>query len=118
MIDLFRKYFTVGIINTAIHWFIFSILVFIFQTSQTVANFIAFCVAVTFSFLVNAKWTFKVQASLSRYLIFTVFMALIAFLIGYIADQVELLPILTLLLFSSLSLFIGFLYSNYIVFRN
>ncbi|EBU6655699.1 translocase, partial [Salmonella enterica subsp. enterica serovar Typhimurium] len=59
MIQLFARYFSVGVINTLLHWVVFAALVYLASTTQATANLIAFIVAVTFSFFANAKFTFK-----------------------------------------------------------
>ncbi len=51
MIKLFTKYFSVGILNTLIHWSIFGLLTVFLSTSQAIANLIGFIAAVSFSFL-------------------------------------------------------------------
>lgn len=82
-----------------------------------VANFVAFIIAVTFSFFANARWTFKASAGLARYLGFVTFMGFLAISVGLLADKIKLLPILTMITFSFLSLIIGFIYSNFIIFK-
>ncbi|MBN4863487.1 MULTISPECIES: GtrA family protein [Providencia] len=118
MIKLFAKYFSIGIINTAIHWSVFGALTIIFSTTQATANLLGFITAVSFSFFANAKFTFKAKATTARYLSFTLFMGLLSYLTGYIADQLRFPPIATLIIFSSISLVLGFLYSKIFVFRN
>jgi len=117
MIKLFSKYLSVGFLNTLIHWVFFSIL-YATGSSQTLANFGGFCVAVTFSFFVNAKWTFSSEASTIRYMIYVLFMGSIASLVGWISDKSMLAPLYTLVIFSMISLCCGFFYSKYIVFRD
>jgi putative flippase GtrA len=117
MFSLFTRYISVGVINTLIHWVTFAIGIYLFGINQMLSNLIAFSISVTFSFFANARWTFKSQASLARYIMFVFFMSLVALLTGYIADRISLLPILTLIIFSSLSLVIGFYYSKLVVFR-
>lgn len=116
MITLFSRYFSVGILNTLIHWSIFS-LCYMLDQPQSISNFLAFLVAVTFSFVVNAKWTFKSKATLTRYALYLGFMGVLSLLVGYAADRVALNPIITLCSFSIISLLCGFVYSNFIVFR-
>jgi putative flippase GtrA len=70
-------------------------------------NVLAFCIAVTFSFFANAKWTFKSRATSGRYLAFVLFMGIMAGLTGYLADSVGAPPIVTLLAFSGFSLVAG-----------
>ncbi|EAW1359159.1 GtrA family protein, partial [Salmonella enterica subsp. enterica] len=38
MIKLFIKYVSIGVLNTALHWAIFALCVYGFQTSQALAN--------------------------------------------------------------------------------
>lgn len=114
---MFSRYVLIGAINTLIHWFSFGVFFYVFSLTQSLANVLAFCIAVTFSFFANAKWTFKSQATSGRYIVFVLFMGLIAGLIGYIAESIDAYPMVTLATFSSLSLVAGFIYSKFIVFR-
>ncbi|EPC3780511.1 GtrA family protein [Citrobacter farmeri] len=117
MLKLFSKYFTVGIFNTAISWVVFALCLYAMHTSQAVANFVSFCIAVTFSFFVNAKFTFNSAATKSRYFTFVGFMGFLAYVTGMAADALHLPGIVTMIFFSGLSLVFGFLYSNFIVFK-
>lgn len=118
MLKLFSRYVSVGVINTALHWLCFGVLLHFFGASQAVSNVVAFCIAVTFSFFVNAKWTFKTKATSGRYVSFVLFMGVMAALTGFIADEIGAPPMLTLIAFSAFSLVAGFIYSNFIVFRD
>ncbi|MGK3188038.1 GtrA family protein [Enterobacter soli] len=118
MLKLFSRYVSVGVINTALHWICFGVLFHFFGTTQAISNLIAFCVAVTFSFFVNAKWTFKSKATTGRYVEFVVFMGVMAALTGYIADRLHSPALITLIAFSAFSLVAGFIYSKFIVFRD
>lgn len=117
MLKLFAKYFSVGVVNTLIHWVIFAGLVYLLSMSQAVSNLIAFCAAVTFSFFANARFTFKAKATSSRYLIFVCFMGTLSLITGWAADVFHLPGIVTMIFFSGVSLVLGFLYSNFIVFK-
>lgn len=117
MQKLFFKYVSVGVLNTIIHYCVFFILYIFFSQSQAVSNLIAFCVAVTFSFFVNAKWTFDSHVNFYRYIAFICFMGLLSFLVGYLSDLYHLNIAITLIGFSIISLILGFLYSKYLVFR-
>ncbi|EJL84546.1 GtrA family protein [Pantoea sp. BIGb0393] len=116
MLKIFSRFFSVGIINTLIHWVVFA-LIYSQHVSQWLANFIAFSVAVTFSFFANAKWTFKTQITPFRYVMFVAFMGAMAAGIGLLADHTHINPFITLVTFSAISLIFGFIYSNFIVFR-
>lgn len=118
MLKLFSRYFSVGVLNTALHWICFCALLHFFGASQALANVVAFCIAVTFSFFANAKWTFKSQATSGRYIAFVFFMGLMAALTGYIADTIVAPPVVTLVGFSAFSLVAGFVYSKFIIFRD
>ncbi|MBS0880560.1 GtrA family protein [Pantoea sp. JGM49] len=116
MSKIFARYVTIGVINTAIHWITFAICVERGQP-QSLSNFVAFCVAVTFSFFANAKWTFNAEATTIRYMMYVLFMGLVAVMIGSYADRLKVSPIATLVVFSAISLVCGFVYSKYVVFR-
>lgn len=117
MIKLFSRYMSVGVLNTAIHWAVFAFLLSE-GNSQALSNFAAFCIAVTFSFFVNAKWTFNSEATAIRYVLYVFFMGAVAALTGMSADRLGMPPLITLVAFSAISLVSGFLYSKLFVFRN
>ena len=50
-------------------------------------------------------------------MIYAVFMGSLASAVGWAADKSGLPPLVTLVAFSAISLFCGFVYSRYIVFR-
>lgn len=114
--NLFSRYATVGVLNTLIHWGTFAIC-FEQGLPQSFSNLIAFCTAVTSSFFVNAKWTFNSEATPIRYMMYVIFMGIVALMIGYYADNLKVSPVATLVFFSATSLMCGFAYSKYIVFR-
>ncbi len=113
----FAKYFSIGIINTLIHWIIFAIIVSITHIPQAYANLIAFLVSVTFSFFANAKFTFNKKATGCRYIAFIGFMGMMSYLIGCFSDKLNIHPVITILTFSTISLILGFLYSKFVVFK-
>ncbi|MDU6409900.1 MAG: GtrA family protein [Yersiniaceae bacterium] len=117
MLKRFKRYLTVGVVNTLIHWAVFLMLVYSMGANQTFSNLMAFCVATTFGFFANAKWTFNQAHSLYRYFIYVTFLGLMAVLFGRAADVLSMPPLITTLTFSLFSLVIGFLYSNFIVFK-
>lgn len=116
MLKLFARYSSVGIFNTMLHWLVFAIL-YSQDVSQSLANLVAFAVAVSFSFFANARWTFNTEATTFRYALYVLFMGLMAAGAGTLADHAHLNPLITLIAFSGFSLFAGFIYSNFIVFR-
>ncbi len=113
----FIKYTSVGVINTLIHWGIFYLIYALVVPEQSVANLIGFCVSVTFSYFVNAKFTFKSQTSKKRYILFVAFMGALFVLFGYISDTFSFPAILTLVVSSGTSLVLGFVFSKFVVFR-
>lgn len=117
MLKFFIKYLSVGVVNTLIHWLIFLMLFYYAHTTQNMANLSAFCVAVTFSFFANARWTFNSEATTVRYIVYAGFMGSMAFVIGWIADRFQLPPLITVFSFSLFSLVCGFFYSKLIVFK-
>lgn len=114
---MFLKYCSIGVVNTALHWLIFGLCFTLLNLSQSTANLAAFLVAVTFSFFMNAKFTFKQAPTGLKYILFTVFMGILSYTTGLIADTLDLHPIITLISFSALSLALGYLYSKWIVFK-
>ncbi len=117
MLKQFSKYFSIGILNTLVHWGITAGLFYFIGFSQALSNVIGFIVAVTFSYIMNAKFTFEKKPVLSRYLIFTLFMGGLSYVFGYAGDYFALNPFITLFLFSGTSLALGFLFSKFFVFR-
>lgn len=116
MIKLFARYASVGVVNTLIHWVVFTAF-YTHGQSQSLSNFAAFCCAVTFSFFANAKWTFNAEATTIRYLLCLFFMGGMASAVGLYADRTKANPIMTLVVFSFISLLCGFIYSKFIVFK-
>ncbi|WP_173585474.1 GtrA family protein, partial [Erwinia billingiae] len=89
----------------------------VFNASQSTSNLIAFGCAVTFSFFVNAKWTFKSDATALKYSLYIIFMGGLAWAVGLVADLSDFPAFATLIIFSFISLICGFLYSKYFVFK-
>jgi len=110
------RYAVTGGLNTLIHWSVFGLMLLV-GSSQAMANLVAFVVAVTFSFFINARWTFRVKPSLSRYLTMVVSMGALSYVVGRLADHIGLHPVLTLISFSVFSLAAGFLVARFVVFR-
>ncbi|MGL4336179.1 MAG: GtrA family protein [Turicibacter sp.] len=114
MISLFKKYISVGVINTAIHWCVFFI-VYAFLCDQSISNISGFLVSVTFSFFANTIYTFSSKPNVYKYIVYLIFMGGVAFLFGYINEHFHLSPIIALVAFSIFSLFIGFVVSKKIL---
>lgn len=112
---VFLRYVSVGLVNTLIHWGVFALVFYGFGASQALSNVLGFAVAVTFSFFVNAKFTFRADATAARYVLYVGFMGALAALFGSLAERWAL-PIMTLVLFSCFSLVCGFLYARFVVF--
>jgi putative flippase GtrA len=95
----FSSYTLIGVVNTLIHWQLFYVFSTALDLSQAV-NFLAFCVAVSFSFYVNATYTFAMSASLARYLMFVVCMGTLSLGVGWLADRWGVPGIVTVMVFS------------------
>ncbi|EPR9075781.1 GtrA family protein [Cronobacter sakazakii] len=117
MLKLFTKYASVGVLNTLIHWVVFAACFYALGTSQALANFSGFVVAVSFSFFANARFTFNSSTTTTRYMLYVGFMGSLSAAVGWAADECSLPPAVTLVVFSAISLVCGFIYSKYIVFR-
>ncbi|AHL35729.1 sugar translocase [Pseudomonas brassicacearum] len=113
----FFSYSLVGLANTLIHWQIFFVLRVAFGLNQALSNFTAFCVAASFSFYVNALYTFEAKTSVLGYVLFLFVMGTLSFIVGYLGDRWHVHGLLTVAVFSLLSLVIGFLLSRFVVFR-
>jgi len=113
----FSSYTVIGVANTLIHWQLFFVLRVAFDFSQVLSNFLAFCAAASFSFYANAIYTFAMQASLGRYLMFMMCMGSLSLAVGGLADHWHLPGIVTVVVFSLTSLVVGFLLSKWLVFR-
>lgn len=114
----FKRYVSVGVINTALHWVVFFFGVWLLGFNSAWANLLGFTIAASFSFFANANYTFQVKATKRRYLLFMAFMALLSFQTGWGTDKLGLPKIVALISFSALSLILGFVFSRYIVFNN
>jgi len=114
---VFIRYATIGIFNTGIHWTVFFSLHHWADLSQAVANLIAFCVAVTFSFFMNVRYTFRTIPQSSDYFHFVLFMAALSLITGLIADYFRIFPLFTMIFFPAISLLFGYAYSRYIIFK-
>lgn len=111
------RYALVGIVNTCIHWLVFGVLFWAFMFNQAVSNLVAFLVAVSCSFVLNGYFTFGSALGVKRYVLFTAFMGLLSYWVGWFADRVDLLPLFTLVIFTVISFVLGFLWSHFIVFK-
>lgn len=113
----FSCYSVIGVANTVIHWQLFFVFRAAFDLSQALSNFLAFCVAATFSFFANATFTFGMSASVGRYLLFIFSLGCLSLAVGLLADCWRLPGLVTVLVFSLASLVCGFLLSKFLVFR-
>ncbi|MBD9463404.1 GtrA family protein [Pseudomonas sp. Pdm06] len=113
----FFSYALIGLANTLIHWQVFFVLRVAFGLNQALSNFTAFCVAASFSFYVNALYTFEAKTSVLGYVLFLCVMGTLSFIVGYLGDRWHVHGLLTVAVFSLLSLVIGFLLSRFVVFR-
>jgi putative flippase GtrA len=113
----FSKYSFTGIVNSVVHWMSFLFLYYKCDAGQTLSNIAAFSFAVTFSFLVNSKFTFTFTMTCSRYRKYISFIAIMSAFFGWGGQTLRLPPLITLFLFSLFSLFFGYLYLSTSVFR-
>lgn len=113
----FLAYALVGLANTLIHWQVFFVLRVAVGLNQATSNFVAFCVAASFSFYANALYTFETRRSVSSYVLFLSVMGALSFIVGYLGDRWQVHGLLTVVTFSIVSLVIGFLFCRFVVFR-
>lgn len=112
----FLRYAVIGLANTAVHWLVFAGVLYL-TNKQATSNAVGFAAAVTFSFVANARFTFKKRPTLKRYALYCGFMAGIGYAFGFTADKNALHPIITLVSFSAFSLAAGYLFADKVVFR-
>jgi putative flippase GtrA len=117
LLHSFIRYACVGVGNTVVHALLFLALVYQGYLGQASANVVAFLVAVSFSYAMNARWTFRTQRSMRGYLLFTGCMGVLAFLVGWAVQVLAWPPLITLCLFSGLSLLLGFVWARCVVFQ-
>lgn len=65
------------------------------------SNFAGFIFAVSFSLVVNAKFTFSILITDLRYILNIDFIGTLNAAVGWAADKFELIPIMTLITFSA-----------------
>lgn len=111
----FLRYGLVGIANTLVHAAVFFVLVNLGQ-AQSISNLAAFFVAVTFSFFMNAKFTFRQRPTLTKFLKMTLVMSFLSFGSGWLGDYLTINPIITFLVYCALSYILGFLLFRFFVF--
>ena len=116
MLRNLKIYSAIGVLNTALHWVVFLILNSL-GFLQTYCNLAAFAVASTFSYYMNSRFNFKKKAKGKTYFLFVIGLGALSLLIGGCADKFNLNGFVTLIVFSTLSLILGFIYSKYIVFK-
>ncbi|MDF9616796.1 GtrA family protein [Pseudomonas entomophila] len=113
----FSRYALVGVGNTLAHWLVFLGLHLALGLSQAQSNFLAFAVAASLSYQVNAHYTFAVRPTGRHYLLFLLGMGCLSLALGALSDWAGLPPWLTLVTFSTVSLVVGYSFSQAVVFR-
>ncbi|WLI07916.1 GtrA family protein [Pseudomonas sp. FP597] len=81
----FSSYTVVGVANTVIHWQLFFVFRAAFELSQAVSNLLVFCIAASFSFYVNALYTFSVPISVPRYALFM--LCMVSLVCGFLLSR-------------------------------
>ncbi|MCP1772814.1 putative flippase GtrA [Neisseria perflava] len=114
----FPRYTVAGIANTLLHWLALGILVSACGWPHAPANLLAFFIAVSFSFWLNAKWTFRRPMSSRRYLAFVGVMAALALFTGLLTDYLQWPVAATAVMFSAVSWLGGFWAAHFWVFRD
>ncbi|HEK1689518.1 translocase [Pseudomonas putida] len=113
----FYRYGLIGVGNTLVHWAVFFLLHQGTGLGQASSNLLAFTVAASLSYYLNTRFTFTLVPSKARYLAFMSGMGCLSLSMGALADWAGLSPWLTLLIFSAVSLIVGYSYSHAVVFK-
>lgn len=109
------KYGSVGVFNTGLHAFIFVILIRL-NFDQATANLIAFSIAVSFSYFINAIYTFNAKVSAKGYLKMSIFMAMLSYIGGRMADIFSVHYGVTFVVWCIFSFIVGFVFNKLFVF--
>jgi putative flippase GtrA len=113
----FYSYTIIAVANALIHWQIFYVLTVAAELSQAISNLVSFCVAASFSFYVNALYTFESKAAALGYLLFLGFMGVVSYCVGHIADLWQVHGLVTVTSFWLLYLIGELFFSRFVVFR-
>ncbi len=116
MIINFSIYVLIGLLNTTIHWIVFYIF-YSLHFEQSYCNVISFMCAASFSYIANSRYNFGIKPRKNKYIFFIIGMGIINYLIGINSENLELSPLFTLVTSSISSLFLGFLFSRFFIFR-
>jgi putative flippase GtrA len=107
----------IGLAGTLIHWQIFFVLTSAVQLDQSASNFAAFCIAASFSFYMNALYTFETGTSLLAYLMFMSVMGVLSYGVGVFADSRHLQGLTTVSAFSLMNLLLGYCFLRFVLYR-
>lgn len=84
------RYALIGVGNTAVHLFIVGLLYWYVGLNQMYANVIAYIIASSLSFVMNAKWSFKRKPEARNYVRFqlvSVLGLIVSTTFGYLGDH-------------------------------
>lgn len=84
------RYALIGVGNTGIHLFIVALLIWFVGLNQMYANIIAYIIASSLSFVMNAKWSFKRKPEARNYVRFqlvSVLGLIVSATLGYLGDH-------------------------------
>ncbi|TDV70125.1 GtrA family protein [Pseudomonas sp. LP_7_YM] len=112
----FARYCLVGLFNTGLHGLVFFGLQRLWGLSQASSNLVGFLAAVSLSFVLNAHFTFHAHRSWRRYCAYCAFMGLVSLCVGALGDALAWPPIATLVVFTGMSLVLGFTFARQVVF--
>jgi len=108
-------YGLIGLANTAIHFCVLWC-VYRWLNSQAIGNLCGFLVAVTFSFIMNSRFTFKKKPTIQRFLKMVAVMSGLSYCSGLVGDICSIHPILTFIAYSAVSYIVGFVLTKKFVF--
>ncbi|MFW8631291.1 GtrA family protein [Vibrio natriegens] len=116
MIVNFSIYALIGVFNTSIHWIVFYVF-YSLNFEQSYCNILAFMCAASSSYQVNSRYNFRIKPKKTKYICFIIGMGIINYLIGFNSENIGLSPLFTLVTSSVSSLFLGFIFSRFFIFR-
>lgn len=114
---MLTRYFLIGILNTTVHWLSFGLCVVFLDLGQGLSNVVGFLISASLSYVLNAKFNFKVKLKYLNYFIFLLALGSLSYFIGSVCDELDANPVLTLVLSSFLNFILGFYFSKFYIFR-
>ena len=111
------RYCLVGLVNTGVNALVFLLCHLLWGMSQAASNLVGFIAAVSLSFCLNARFTFDSYRTWRRYWLYCGFMGVVSLSVGVVGDALNWQPLVTLVVFTAISLVLGYTFARRVVFQ-